>query len=126
VELTSQGGAFYFLYTEVFASGSKTVHFNRAVNRIKDSPRCQEVLGPAKSIKAYGEPTSNKWARARPLAASSFKDAQGLEHLVMHFNAEGSTGKGTVQVHLTKSPKSNDFVYNYLYLDVPGTLLLDL
>ena len=57
-----------FLYLEVFSSDSKTSHFNRAFDRVRQDPRCTEMLGPSKRIKAYGEPTWNKWARARPIA----------------------------------------------------------
>lgn len=57
-----------FLYSEVFSSDSKTSHFNRAVNQVKKDPRCTELLGSSSKIKAYGEPTWNKWARARPIA----------------------------------------------------------
>jgi import inner membrane translocase subunit TIM21 len=64
----SQGGVFTFLYLEVFSSDSKTRHFNRAVDRIRKDPRCTEVLGSGNKIKAYGEPTWNRWARARPIA----------------------------------------------------------
>jgi import inner membrane translocase subunit TIM21 len=58
----------YFLYTEVFSLDSKTVRFNKAVDRIKEDPQCIEMLGSANEIIAYGEPTYNKWAMARPIA----------------------------------------------------------
>lgn len=63
-----QGGVAYFMYTEVFSLDSKTSHFNRAVDRVKNDPRCTALLGNSKKITAYGEPTWNKWARARPIA----------------------------------------------------------
>jgi mitochondrial import inner membrane translocase subunit TIM21 len=56
------------MYTEVFSPDSKTSHFNRAVDRVKKDPRCTELLGSSKKIIAYGEPTWNKWRRARPIA----------------------------------------------------------
>jgi import inner membrane translocase subunit TIM21 len=56
------------LYTEVFSADSKTAHFNRAVDQVKNDERCTELLGDSKKITAYGEPTFNKWARARPIA----------------------------------------------------------
>jgi mitochondrial import inner membrane translocase subunit TIM21 len=58
----------YVMYTEVFSLDSKTSHFNRAVDRVKKDPQCIELLGNSKKIIAYGEPTWNKWARARPIA----------------------------------------------------------
>ena len=58
----------YFLYTEVFASDSKTRIFNRAVDRIRADPQALELLGSREMIRAFGEPTSNRWSRNRPLA----------------------------------------------------------
>ena len=58
----------YFLYTEVFASDSKTRIFNRAVDRIRADPQALELLGSRDMIRAFGEPTSNRWSRNRPLA----------------------------------------------------------
>lgn len=63
-----QGFVGYFLYTEVFASDSKTRQFNRAVDQVRADPRALELLGSGQTIRAFGEPTANKWARARPLA----------------------------------------------------------
>ena len=58
----------YFMYTEVFASDSKTRLFNRAVDRIRAEPQALELLGDRQTIRAFGEPTSNKWSRNRPIA----------------------------------------------------------
>ena len=58
----------YFLYTEVFASDSKTRIFNRAVDRVRADPQALELLGSREKIRAFGEPTSNKWSRNRLLA----------------------------------------------------------
>jgi import inner membrane translocase subunit TIM21 len=58
----------YVMYTQVFSPDSATSHFNRAVDRVKADQRCIELLGNSNKIKAYGEPTWNKWARARPIA----------------------------------------------------------
>lgn len=63
-----QGGVIYYLYTGVFSSDSKVTHFNRAVDKIRADPRATEVLGNKSKISAFGEPTSNKWAMARPIA----------------------------------------------------------
>ena len=56
------------MYTEVFSPDSKVNHFNRAVKQVKEDSRCTALLGNSKKITAYGEPTWNKWARARPIA----------------------------------------------------------
>jgi len=110
----------YYLYDELFAPDSKTVQFNHAVDRIKASPECRELLGPANKIVAYGEPTSNKWARARPLAHWVEVDRMGTIHFRMHFNVEGPDGKGVVNVHMTKGPNDSSLEYRLLSLNVPG------
>lgn len=58
----------YVLWTEVFSTESKVTYFNRAVDRIKKDHRCLELLGDGRKITAHGEMTSNKWAKARPIA----------------------------------------------------------
>ncbi|KAI9656093.1 MAG: mitochondrial import inner membrane translocase subunit tim21 [Trizodia sp. TS-e1964] len=62
------GAVATLLYTEVFAVESKTNHYIRAVNQVKRDPRCIALLGRSKEIISYGEPTWNKWRRARPIA----------------------------------------------------------
>ena len=108
----------YFLYQELFAPDSKTVQFNHAVDRIKSSPECRDLLGPSRKIIAYGEPTSSKWARARPLAYSTEVDRLGTTHFKMHFNVEGPKGKGVVNVHMTKPASENRLEYVLLSLNV--------
>ena len=111
----------YLLYTELFAADSKTRQFNHAVDRVKADSHCIELLGrPASKIKAYGEPTSNKWARARPLAHSTELDKFGTTHFRMHFHVEGTEAQGVVNVHMTKSREEKELVYEVLSLHVPG------
>lgn len=74
------------MYTEVFSPDSKITHFNKATTQVRNDQRCKDLLGDEKEIIAYGEPTANKWARARPLASQIRKDPNGTEHLMMHFN----------------------------------------
>lgn len=110
----------YFLYQELFAVDSKTRQFNHAVDRVKADSRCRELLGPSNKIVAYGEPTSSKWARARPLAHSVAVDKFGTTHFRMHFNVEGPDATGTVNVHMTKGHDENELQYRVLSLNVPG------
>lgn len=110
----------YFLYEELFAPDSKTIQFNAAVSRVKASAECRELLGPSSKIVAYGEPTSNKWARARPLAHSSEVDRAGITHFRMHFNVEGPDNRGVVNVHMTKAPGQDRLEYRLLSLRVEG------
>ncbi|KAF3806541.1 Mitochondrial import inner membrane translocase subunit TIM21 [Colletotrichum gloeosporioides] len=114
--------ATYVLYTDVFSLDSKTAHFNRVVDRIKSDPKCIGLLGDPKKISAHGDETYNKWRRARPIADSSTisTDSRGHEHLVMHFYVEGPLNRGTVYLHMIRTPSSGEFEYKYLYLDVKG------
>ncbi|KAI4244124.1 MAG: hypothetical protein L6R40_003108 [Gallowayella cf. fulva] len=118
--LVMTGGCAFFLYKEVFASDSKTVQFNRAVDRIRADSRVKEVLGSGYKIRAFGEPTWNRWARARPIASKAYKDAKGTEHFMMHFNVEGSSRRGIVNLHTFKPSERSDWQYKYLALDVKG------
>jgi import inner membrane translocase subunit TIM21 len=112
------------LYSEVFSPSSKTVQFNHAVDRIRRSRECIDTLcgpmGRGKDISAYGETTWNKWNRNRPIASRTEMDRAGMEHLYMHFHAEGPKAKGTVQVHMVRPHGSNEWEYHVLALDVPG------
>ncbi|MCJ1410947.1 mitochondrial import inner membrane translocase subunit tim21 [Ptychographa xylographoides] len=116
--LVMTGGVAYLLYTEVFASDSRTSVFNRAFDEIRASPRVIEALGPGNKIIAFGEPTSNRWARARPIASTVKKDRSGREHLLMHFNVQGPRDSGIVNVHMVKNAESSEYEYKYLSLDV--------
>lgn len=107
------------MYGEVFSTDSKTTIFNRAVDRIRADPKALELLGDKKTISAYGEPTSSRWARARPIASNTQTDMNGTEHLRMHFNVEGSKEKGVVMLHMVKKPDTS-YEYRLLALDVPG------
>lgn len=108
------------MYTEVFSPDSKTAQLGRAFDQVRKDSRCTELLGNSKKITAYGEPTWNKWRRARPIAANIKTDQRGVEHLLMHFNVEGPLNKGIVNIHMIKPPADNEFIYKYLALDVPG------
>lgn len=110
----------YLVYQELFAADSKTRQFNHAVDRVKADSRCTELLGPAKEIRAYGEPTANKWARARPLAHSVGVDKQGTTHFRMHFHVEGPKDAGTVHLHMTKGKDDQVLAYKSLSLSVKG------
>lgn len=88
---------------------------------MKSDSRCIELLGrPASKIKAYGEPTSNKWARARPLAYITEVDKFGTTHFRMHFHVEGTEAQGVVNVYMTKRKEERELTYELLSLNVPG------
>ena len=110
----------YFLYQELFAPDSKTVQFNHAVDRVKASQECRDLLGTSRKMRAFGEPTTSKWARARPLAYTTEVDRAGTTHFRMHFNMEGEKAAGVVAVHMTKLRDEARLEYRLLSLTVPG------
>ncbi|KAL2000778.1 hypothetical protein VTN02DRAFT_2643 [Thermoascus thermophilus] len=114
------GGVFTFLYLDVFSPDSKTWQFNKAVDRIREDPRCTALLGDGNEIRAYGETTWNKWARNRPVATTIEKDRLGRDHLKMHFHVSGPLNEGTVSVHMIKPSSDHEFEYQLLALDVKG------
>ncbi|ATY65059.1 import inner membrane translocase subunit tim-21 [Cordyceps militaris] len=120
VGLVLTGGVGYLLWTDVFSPNSKTVQFNRAIDKIKKDERCLELFGEAKKILAHGEETNNKWQRARPLASSERVDKQGVHHLLLHFHVEGPRNHGVAQVHMVKPPGQSDYEYKYLFVDIKG------
>ncbi|KAI0117080.1 mitochondrial import inner membrane translocase subunit TIM21 [Daldinia grandis] len=120
VGLVLTGGVSYFLYTDVFSPDSKTAYFSRAVDRIKKDPECVRLLGESKKITAHGEETMNKWRRARPISSTLNTDAQGNQHLIMHFYVEGPLNNGAVNVHLIKYANRDNFEYKYFYIDIGG------
>ncbi|KAJ5113243.1 hypothetical protein N7456_001777 [Penicillium angulare] len=114
------GGVFTLLWQDVFSPNSRTWQFEKAVDRIKDDARCTKLLGDRREIKAFGENTSSKWARHRPIATSVEKDRLGRDHLRMNFHVEGPLNSGTVFVHMMKPLDKSDFEYQLLALDVKG------
>ncbi|KAF2424489.1 TIM21-domain-containing protein [Tothia fuscella] len=114
------GAVAQLLYKEVFSPDSKTSHFNRTVTRMKNDERCVDVLagGDANKIKAYGEPSWNRWSKNRAIAGKTTKDKAGVSHFRMHFHVEGPKGKGVVQLHMVE--REGRWEYVLLALDVPG------
>jgi import inner membrane translocase subunit TIM21 len=116
------GAVATLMYKEVFSTDSKTSHFNRTVTRIKKDTTCIDILagGDPRKIKAYGEPSWNRWSRNRALASTVHKDGVGVEHMRMHFNVEGPMARGVVQLHMVKRPGQSEWDYQLLAVDVPG------
>ncbi|KAJ6032222.1 L-galactonate dehydratase [Penicillium herquei] len=114
------GGVFTLLWQDVISPNSRTWQFEKAVDRIKDDARCTKLLGDPREIKAFGENTSSKWARHRPIATAVEKDRLGREHLRMNFHVEGPLNSGIVFVHLIKPVDQSEWEYQLLALDVKG------
>lgn len=108
------------MYTDVFSPQSSTSHFNRAVDRIRADAGVVGLLGKGSEIRAFGEPTWNKWRRNRPIASRTETDRMGTERLFMHFNLAGPLNEGTAQLHMLRRQDENEFHYGYLVVDVIG------
>ncbi|KAJ5233035.1 hypothetical protein N7468_005991 [Penicillium chermesinum] len=115
-----QGGVFTLLYQEILSPNSRTWQFEKAVERVKNDPRCTDLLGDRREIKAFGEQTSSRWASNRPIASSTEKDRLGREHLRMSFHVEGPLNSGVVFVHMIKPLDKSEWEYQLLALDVKG------
>ena len=59
-----QGAIGTFVYLDIVSPDSTTNWVSRAHDRVKKDRRCVALLGGGR-IKAYGEPTENRWARNR-------------------------------------------------------------
>jgi import inner membrane translocase subunit TIM21 len=94
-------------------------------------------LGDPKKITAYGEVNEASWRKNRPVRSTVTKDQYGTEHMMMHFyvglcdkhvhfgrtdrvQVEGPLDRGLVRLHMIKKASETEFVYKYLFVDVPG------
>ncbi|CAI7657706.1 L-galactonate dehydratase [Penicillium manginii] len=114
------GGVFYLFWTEIVSPNSRTWQFEKAVDRIKEDSRCTKLLGDRREIRAFGENTSSRWQRNRPIATTEEKDRLGREHLRMNFHVEGPLNSGVVVVHMIKHLDKTEWEYQLLALDVKG------
>lgn len=108
------------MWHDVFSPDSKISQFNRAIDKIKDDPRCVELLGNPRKITAHGDETFNKWRRARPVSSMERTDPDGTQHLIMHFYVEGPLNQGVARQHLIKPRDADEFYYQYLFVDIKG------
>ncbi|KAF2091640.1 TIM21-domain-containing protein [Saccharata proteae CBS 121410] len=120
VGLLATGAVTYFIYHEIISPEGTTNQFARAVDKIKNDEKCVELLGDKKKIKAYGEPSWNRWQRNRPIASRVEKDKVGTEHMRIHFYVEGPLNSGVVNLHMTKRPDEDEFEYETLAVDIKG------
>ncbi|OQE32015.1 hypothetical protein PENSTE_c001G08292 [Penicillium steckii] len=114
------GGVFYLFWTEIVSPNSRTWQFEKAVDRIKEDSRCTKLLGDRREIRAFGENTTSRWQRNRPIATTEEKDRLGREHLRMSFHVEGPLNSGVVIVHMIKPLDKTEWEYQLLALDVKG------
>lgn len=108
------------MYTDVFSPQSSTSHFNTAVDRIRSDSRVTDILGKGSQIRAFGEPTWNKWRRNRPIASRTETDKLGTERLWMHWNVAGPLNEGVAHLHMLRRRDENQFHYGFLVVDVIG------
>ncbi|KAL0257165.1 mitochondrial import inner membrane translocase subunit tim21 [Diplodia seriata] len=102
------GAVGYVIYTEVLSPEGTTNQYHRALRRIKEDPKCVELLGNPKKIVARGE------------ASKKEKDRAGNEHLYLRFYVDGPLNKGTVFLHMIQRPGEKEADYQSLTLDIPG------
>jgi len=112
------GGVFLLLFTDVFAFNSKTRHFDRAVEILKDDVRVTDLLGPRDKLYARGTAVGNGWTRNHELVSRTYTDAAGVEHLEMNFLIDGPLKKGLVDLHLVKKPGQDEYEYKRFVLNL--------
>ena len=71
-------------------------------------------------MRAYGEPSWNKWTRNRPIASTVTRDAAGREYMSLRFYVEGLNGKGTVHISMVRRNNGAAFEYETFMLNVLG------
>ncbi|KAJ6172677.1 L-galactonate dehydratase [Penicillium chermesinum] len=108
-----QGGVFTLLYQEILSPNSRTWQFEKAVERVKNDPRCTDLLGDRREIKAFGEQTSSRWASNRPIASSTEKGPLRPRTPANEFPC-------VVFVHMIKPLDKSEWEYQLLALDVKG------
>jgi mitochondrial import inner membrane translocase subunit TIM21 len=123
--LTVQAGVGYLVFSDVLSPNSQTAQFNRAVSRIKASEACTDLLGPAKSLIAYGESPWSSFRRARmtgpvPYVTTSKDPKTGAEEIRMKFLVKGSKDEGWVSLHVQWDKEELEYRYLLLALDVQG------
>ncbi|KAK0650904.1 Mitochondrial import inner membrane translocase subunit tim21 [Lasiodiplodia hormozganensis] len=114
------GAVGYVIYTEVLSPEGTTNQYHRALKRIKEDPKCVELLGDPKKIVAYGEQFHSRMARQWSITSRKEKDRAGNELLHLRFYVEGPLNKGTVYLHMIQRPGEKEAEYQSLTLDVPG------
>jgi len=113
----------YLVFSDVLSPNSQTAQFNRAVNRIKSSEICTNLLGPANTITAFGESPWSSFRRARingpvPYVNVSKDPKTGVEKIKMRFLVRGSKDEGWVTLHMEWDQQELEYQYLVLALDV--------
>ncbi|OJD29582.1 mitochondrial import inner membrane translocase subunit tim21 [Diplodia corticola] len=114
------GAVGYVIYSEVLSPEGTTNQYHRALKRIKEDPKCVELLGDPKKIVAHGEVFHSRMARAWSITSKKEKDRAGNEHLYLRFYVDGPLNRGTVFLHMIQRPGEQELDYQSLTLDVPG------
>ncbi|KAJ1981692.1 mitochondrial import inner membrane translocase subunit tim21 [Dimargaris verticillata] len=111
------GGVPYLLFSDLVGSEGHMKWFSDALQRVRHSPDAIQLVGTP--IKGYGDPSSSRMARNRPIAHNMMVDRHGVEHMLIRFYIEGPKNSGTVKVDLCKAP-NGQWQYQYLLVEVPG------
>jgi mitochondrial import inner membrane translocase subunit TIM21 len=109
----------------VLSPNSHTAQFNRAVSRVKSSEACTALLGPPKSLVAFGESPWSSFRRARvpgptPYILETRDPKTGIQEMKMRFLVRGSKDEGWVSLHMRWDKEELEYKYLLLALDVKG------
>eukprot|EP00877_Chromochloris_zofingiensis_P000151 jgi/Chrzof1/10136/Cz04g30080.t1 len=88
--------------------------FNHTLELLKKDPRITVRLG--NNITAYGQESYSRVARQQ-IPHTVYKDANGLEHVVIQFHLRGPGGRAVVDADMYKDSNGN-WQYSYLIVDI--------
>ncbi|EKG17397.1 Mitochondrial inner membrane translocase complex subunit Tim21 [Macrophomina phaseolina MS6] len=118
--ILATGAVSYVIYSEVLSPEGTTNQYHRALRKIKEDPKCVELLGDPKKIVARGEQFHSRMARAWSITSKKEKDRAGNDHLYVRFYVDGPLNHGTVNLHMVQKPGESEAQYQSLTLDIPG------
>ncbi|GME59070.1 Mitochondrial inner membrane translocase complex subunit Tim21 [Neofusicoccum parvum] len=75
------GAVTYVIYTEVLSPEGATNQYHRSLRKIKEDPKCVELLGNPKKWVARGEHAHSRMARNWTISSRTDKDRAGNRHL---------------------------------------------
>lgn len=109
------GGLLYTIFTELFSSSSPNIIYGKALGKCRTHPEVIGVFG--EPLKGYGE-MSRRGRRQHVSFVEYIKN--GLKRIRVKFYIEGSEpGKqGTVHVEVEENPRSGQFEFRYIFVEV--------
>lgn len=109
------GSLLYTIFKELFSSSSPNIIYGKALGKCRTHPEVISVFG--EPVKGYGE--MSRRGRRQHVSFTEYAN-NGLKRIRVKFYIEGSEpGKqGTVHAEVEENPRSGQFDFRYIYVDV--------